>query len=100
MTEQTDKKIVLDESPGMPLQYAWRKVGVIYPSEQAQERIMVGRKFGAFPVGMQPQEAWLNDLIAMGDTLPRGKFFDKFRRRDRSEQYDLANDYLRTISPK
>ncbi|HFE6407050.1 TPA: hypothetical protein ACF9X7_005402, partial [Klebsiella pneumoniae] len=27
MTEQTNKKLMLDESPDMPLQFKWRKFG-------------------------------------------------------------------------
>ncbi|EPD6796835.1 hypothetical protein ACSDTS_004963, partial [Salmonella enterica] len=47
-----------------------------------------------------PQEVWLNRLIAMEETLPRGKFFDRFRRRDKNEQYDLAADHLRLVGKK
>ena len=49
---------------------------------------------------MLPQDVWLNRLIAMEETLPRGKFFDRFRRRDKSEQYDLAADHLRLVGQK
>ncbi len=64
------------------------------------EHIKEGRKLGPTPAGMLPQEEWLNRLIAMEETLPRGKFFDRFRCCDKSEQYDLAAQHLRIVGQK
>lgn len=75
MTEQTNKKLMLDESPDMTLQFKWRKFGgAIFTATQAMEHIREGRKIGPTPAGMLPQDVWLNRLIAMEETLPRGKF--------------------------
>lgn len=75
VTEQTNKKLMLDESPDMPLQFKWRKFGgAIFTATQTMEHVKEGRKLGPTPAGMLPQEVWLNRLIAMEETLPRGKF--------------------------
>ncbi|HDP0386570.1 TPA: hypothetical protein P5S68_005091, partial [Salmonella enterica subsp. enterica serovar Concord] len=38
MTEQTNKKLMLDESPDMPLQFKWRKFGgAIFTATQTME---------------------------------------------------------------
>ena len=83
VTEQTNKKLMLDESPDMPLQFKWRKFGgAIFTATQTMEHVKEGRKLGPTPAGMLPQEVWLNRLIAMEETLPRGQccsgkhFFD------------------------
>ena len=54
------------------------------------------REFGPAPLQMKPHDAWLNRLAAGEDTLPRGKFFDRFRRKDKLEQYCLVVAYLRS----
>ncbi|EKO3572698.1 hypothetical protein P0E94_002351 [Vibrio metschnikovii] len=101
MTEQTNKKLMLDESPAIPLQFKLRKFGcAIFTATQTMEHIKEGRKLGPTPAGMLPQEEWLNRLIAMEETLPRGKFFDRFRCCDKSEQYDLAAQHLRIVGQK
>nr|WP_245395399.1 hypothetical protein [Vibrio cholerae] len=101
VTEQTNKKLMLDESPDMPLQFKWRKFGgAIFTATQTMDHFKEGRKLGPTPAGMLPQEVWLNRLIATEETLPRGKFFDRFRRRNKSEQYDLAADHLRLVGQK
>ncbi len=100
VTEQTNKKLMLDESPDMPLQFKWRKFGgaILLPRKQwSTSRKDVSS--GPTPAGMLPQEVWLNRLIAMEETLPRGSF-DRFRRRDKNEQYDLAADHLRLVGQK
>ena len=53
------------------------------------------REFGPAPLQMKAQDAWLNRLAAGEETLPRGKFFDRFRRKDKLEQYCLVVAYLR-----
>jgi hypothetical protein len=89
VTEQTNKKLMLDESPAIPLQFKWRKFGcAIFTATQTMEHIKEGRKLGPTP------------LIAMEETLPRGKFFDRFRCCDKSEQYDLAAQHLRIVGQK
>ncbi|ENR8780083.1 hypothetical protein ACEXD1_004930, partial [Salmonella enterica] len=40
MTEQTNKKLMLDESPDMPLQFKWRKFGgAIFTATQTMEHV-------------------------------------------------------------
>ncbi|MET3043204.1 hypothetical protein ABXW30_10875, partial [Acinetobacter baumannii] len=65
MTEQTNKKLMLDESPDMPLQFKWRKFGgAIFTATQTMEHVKEGRKLGPTPAGMLPQEVWLNGTVA------------------------------------
>ncbi|MDF5415020.1 hypothetical protein P3686_23895, partial [Vibrio parahaemolyticus] len=55
MTEQTNKKLMLDESPDMPLQFKWRKFGgAIFTATQTMEHVKEGRKLGSTPAGMLP----------------------------------------------
>ncbi|EAN1150950.1 hypothetical protein D7I72_25035 [Salmonella enterica] len=47
VTEQTNKKLMLDESPDMPLQFKWRKFGgAIFTATQTMEHVKEGRKLG------------------------------------------------------
>lgn len=58
----------------------------------------LSRDLGPIPTSMKPQDLWLNQLVAAQETLPRGKFFDQFRRKDKLEQYCLAVTYLCELS--
>lgn len=58
----------------------------------------LSRDLGPIPTNMKPQDLWLNQLVAAQETLPRGKFFDQFRRKDKLEQYCLAVTYLCELS--
>lgn len=58
----------------------------------------LSRELGPLPTSMKPQDLWLNQLVAAQETLPRGKFFDRFRRKDKLEQYCVAVTYLCELS--
>lgn len=60
--------------------------------------LQLGRDLGPISPNMKPQDAWLNRLVAAQENLPRGKFFDRFRRKDKLEQYCLAVTYLHNLS--
>lgn len=60
--------------------------------------LQLGRDLGPISPNMKPQDAWLNQLVAAQENLPRGKFFDRFRRKDKLEQYCLAVTYLHNLS--
>ncbi|OAM03617.1 hypothetical protein AY603_25480, partial [Salmonella enterica subsp. enterica] len=71
VTEQTNKKLMLDESPDMPLQFKWRKFGgAIFTATQTMGHVQVARKLGPTPAGKLPQEMWLNRSIAVEETPP------------------------------
>lgn len=54
----------------------------------------LSRELGPIPTSMKAHDLWLNKLVAAQETLPRGKFFDQFRRKDKLEQYSVAVTYL------
>jgi hypothetical protein len=56
VTEQTNKKLMLDESPDMTLQFKWRKFGgAIFTATQAMEHIREGRRSGRLQQDAAPR---------------------------------------------
>ncbi|ART79473.1 hypothetical protein [Oceanisphaera avium] len=60
--------------------------------------LQLSRDLGPIPTHMKPRDVWLNQLVSAQETLPRGKFFNQFRCKDKLEQYCLAVTYLRDLA--